>query len=140
MPPTFAYAMALLAYLALACVVWALAIVLAVPRETRPIAVRLAAGMAGSFPGVVLFQLLSVLIVAPILLAAGLITRVTARGGWIDAAMVGLAVMALAIFALASLAGFYVGWRAGWEIAAGRSARVLLVFRAVSRWMSASRA
>ncbi len=137
--------MVLIAYIALACIVWGLAILLAVPRATRPLASRVAAGMAGSFPGVFVFQALSAPVVALILLASGLVMSITARGGWIDVALIGLGVVALAIFALASLAGFYAGWRAGWEAAAGRSARVYLaghtilgvVFRVLRRWLPA---
>ena len=147
MPPTFAYAMALTAYIALACVVWGLSILLAGPRATRPVALRVAAAMAGSFPGVFLFQALSAPIVALILLSSGFVMSATARGGWIDAVLIGLGVIALGVFAVASLAGFYAGWRAGWEIAAGRSARAYLlghgilgvIFRVLGRWMPAFR-
>jgi hypothetical protein len=73
---------------------------------------------------------------------------VTGEGGWIDVVVVGLLLSALAIFALASLAGFYTGWRVGWEVAAGRSAWTFLfrcgilgiVFRAIGRWVPALRA
>lgn len=148
MPPTFAYAMALIAYVALAGVVWTVAILLAIPRGTRPVALRVAAGMAGSFPGVLLFQALSAPIVALILLSSGLVMSATSRGDWIDAVLIGLGVVALAIFAFASLVGFYVGWRAGWEVAAGRSVRVFLLsdsvlgvaFRLLARWVPALRA
>ncbi len=148
MPPTFVYAMALMAYIAVACFVWSVAVLLAVPRATRSFALRVAAGMAGSFPGVFVFQVLSAPIVALMLLASGLIMSVTARGWWIDAALIGVGLITLVLFAVASLAGFYVGWRAGWEVAAGRSARDFLrgqgilgvFFRALGKWVPALRA
>jgi hypothetical protein len=147
MPPTFAYAMALMAYIAVACIVWGVAVLLAIPRGTRCLAGRVAAGMAGSFPGVFLFQVLSAPIVAVILLTSGLIMSVTSRGGWIDAALLGMGIVALATFVFASVAGFYMGWRAGWEVAAGRSGRGFLrghsilggIFRALGRWVPALR-
>ena len=135
-------------YIAVACLVWGVAGLLAVPQATRPMALRVAAGMIGSFPGVFLFQVLSAPIVALILVASGLIMSVTSRGGWIDAALLGMGVIALAIFAFASLVGFYMGWRAGWEVAAGRSARGFLrghsilgaFFRVLGSWVPALRA
>ena len=57
MPPTFVYIIALMAYLAVACAVWGGTLVLAIFKPTRTSAKKIAAGMAGSFPGVFLFQL-----------------------------------------------------------------------------------
>ena len=131
MPPTFAYAVALAAYVALACVVWSVAIILAIPRGTRPVAKRIAAGMAGSFPGVLLFQLVSAPLAALILLSSGLVMAVTQRGGWVDAVLIGLGVIALGVVALASVVGFYTGWRTAWEWASGRSAREFLINHSV---------
>ena len=59
MPPYFVYVMALMVYIAIACAVWFVAVVLAFPRRTREFARRIAAGMAGSFPGVFLFQFIA---------------------------------------------------------------------------------
>ena len=64
MPPTFLYLLALIVYVAVACAVWMVAIVLAFSRRRRALAKKIAAGMAGSFPGVFIFQLISVLTVS----------------------------------------------------------------------------
>jgi hypothetical protein len=143
MPPTFVYALALTVYVAVACLVLGVAALFTIPRATRSVALRVAAGMVGSFPGVLLFQALSAPIVALMLLTSGLIMSITSRGGWIDAALIGVGLIALAVFTLASLAGFCVGWRTGWEVAAGRSVRTFLrehsilgpIFRALSRFV-----
>ena len=127
MPPTFVYILALMGYLAVACAVWLFAVVLAGPRQTGALAKRLAAGMAGSFPGVFLFQLLTAPIVAFVLLFVGGII-------WLfhpSDAIAGVLIVALALFTfgivtIASLLGFYVGWRAVWEFAAGLSVRAFV--------------
>jgi hypothetical protein len=87
MPPTFVYALALTVYVAVACLVLGVAALFTIPRATRSVALRVAAGMVGSFPGVLLFQALSAPIVALMLLTSGLIMSITSRGGWIDAAL-----------------------------------------------------
>lgn len=124
MPPTFVYIMALIGYFAVACAVWFVAVVLAIPQRTRSLAKRLAAGMAGSFPGVFLFQFLAAPLVALVLLLMGGIFWLFHPGDTGSAVLiVVLALLTLGIVAAASLLGFYAGWRAAWEFAAGRSPR-----------------
>lgn len=118
MPPTFAYIAALMVYLAVAALVWAIALCLALVPSKRPLARRLAAGMAGSFPGVFLFQILCAPIVA---LALLLISGVALLGRPPDVMIAFLVLLLISIPAVASLRGFYLGWRAAWEWAAGRS-------------------
>jgi hypothetical protein len=123
MPPTFAYIMALMLYIAAACVVWIVAIGLAFSPRTRTLGKKIAAGMAGSFPGVFLFQLISVPLFGLMLLA---IVGMSHFFRPPDVIIIILALFIIAIPAVASLLGFYTGWRVAWELAAGRSAREFL--------------
>jgi|GEM_PF-4657400 len=123
MPPTFAYILALMVYFAAACAVWMVAIFLAFSPRTRALAKKIAAGMAGSFPGVLLFQLISAPLFGLILLAIFGISHFFRPP---DVIIIFLALFIIAIPAVASLLGFYTGWRVAWELAAGRSAREFL--------------
>ena len=119
--------MALMLYIAAACVVWFVAVLLAIPRRTRALAKRIAAGMAGSFPGVFLFQVISAPMVALFLLMFAAIFAVfRPTGSWEVACFTGLFLGTVGLVAAASLLGFYAGWRIAWELAAGRSARTFL--------------
>lgn len=126
MPPTFVYAMALMCYLAVACVVWLIALILAVRPQTRTLARQLAVGMACSFPGVFVLQLLvAPVVVGVLLVVAGIFTVFDPRHGGQVILILAAALILFGIVAVASLLGFYTGWRAGWEFAAGRSVRTL---------------
>jgi hypothetical protein len=123
-PPTFAYFLALSAYLCFGAVALALAAALAVVPAARGMAKRFAGGVIGSYPGVFLFQVLSL----PVLLALGLLIWLLNRAfqsGSLVAAAVGLteALLLLGAFAAASLAGFVTGWSVGAEVATGMSIR-----------------
>jgi hypothetical protein len=127
MPPTFLYILALMLYIAVACVVWIVAIGLAFSQRRRALAKKIAAGMAGSFPGVFLFQLISAPLVALILLTVAGISHFGQPPDIIIAILAPLIVLfIICIPAVASLLGFYTGWRVAWELAAGRSAREFL--------------
>jgi hypothetical protein len=123
MPPTFAYVLALVAYLLFACVVWSVAIVLALFQRTRAFAKKMAAAMAGSFPGVFIFQIMSAPLVALTLL---MLVGVSHLFHPPEVLIVILAFFILSIPTVASLLGFYAGWRVAWELATGRSARASL--------------
>ena len=123
MPPTFAYILALMVYIAAACAVWIVAIVLAFSPRTRALAKKIAAAMAGSFPGVFLLQLVSAPLLAVILLTIAGISHFFRPP---DVIIIVLALFIISIPAVASLLGFYTGWRVAWELAAGRSAREFL--------------
>jgi hypothetical protein len=64
MPPTFLYLMAFIAWVGLAVLVWAVAVVLAVLPRSRRTGFRLALAMAFTFPAVIGYQLLAAPIVA----------------------------------------------------------------------------
>src|SRR5436190_23653671 len=109
MPPYFPYILALSVYAALAGCVLMIAAGLAIPRQTRSFAKRLAAGICGSFPGVFLFQILA----APVVVLALLLMFVTHAvvhpvGSWEGVMIVGFALLMFGIVGIASLAGFYI--------------------------------
>jgi hypothetical protein len=127
MPPTFLYILALMVYFVAACAVWTVAVILAFSHRRRALAKKIAAGMAGSFPGVFLFQLITAPLVALILLTLVAISHLGQPPDIIIAVMAPLIVLSIVgIPAVASLLGFYTGWRVAWELAAGRSAREFL--------------
>jgi hypothetical protein len=113
MPPTFLYLLALMVYFVAACAVWTVAVILAFSHRRRALAKKIAAGMAGSFPGVFLFQIITTPLVALILLTIAGISHLGQPPNII-------------IAVIASLLGFYTGWRVAWELAAGRSTREFL--------------
>ncbi len=123
MPPTFPYIIALMVYFAVAGVVWTVALFLSLEPSMRPLAKRLAAGMAGSFPGVFLFQLLCVPVLALVFLLLHGLALVGRPPALI---LVAIALFVISIPVAASLRGFYVGWRVAWEWAAGRSPRAFV--------------
>lgn len=71
MPPFFAFAMFFVSYVGLASMVWLIAALLALPRRTRSLGKKIAAGMAGSFPGVFLFQIVAAPVVLVGFMAVG---------------------------------------------------------------------
>jgi hypothetical protein len=114
-------------YVAVACAVWMVAILLAFSRRKRALAKKIAADMAGSFPGVFIFQFISALPVALILLTIFSISHLGQPPDAIIAILApSLVLFIIGIPTLASLIGFYAGWRVAWELAAGRSARGFL--------------
>jgi hypothetical protein len=127
MPPTFLYILALMVYFVAACAVWTVAVILAFSHRRRALAKKIAAGMAGLFPGVFLFQLITAPLVALILLTVAGISHLGQPPDIIIAVIAPLVVLfIIGIPVVASLLGFYTGWRVAWELAAGRSARELL--------------
>ncbi len=127
MPPTFPYILALFAYVALAGCGLTVAAALAVVPKTRRVAKKLAAGIFGSFPGVFLFQILAAPAVAMLLLLMFASAAAVSPGGMVQGVLiVGFAFLMFCLFGLASVAGFYTGFRAAWELASGRSPREFL--------------
>lgn len=118
MPALAAYFAGWLLYLMVAMGVWIVSGILALNSRTQPLATRLAAGMAGSFPGVFLAQLVS----GPPLVAMMILGMVL--GGLLkDDGSVGIpcVLVGMVVFASASLVGFCTGWALAWRVASGRS-------------------
>jgi asparagine N-glycosylation enzyme membrane subunit Stt3 len=120
MLPTVLVMIAAMVYAAVACVVWFTALVLAIPRRTRPLAGKIAAGMAGTFPGVLVFLCLSAPIAVVALVVAGLTSRYIHP---LDTVMPLFLFGVMSILVIAAILGFYTGWRFAWQLLSGRSAR-----------------
>jgi hypothetical protein len=133
----------------LALLVWCAAGVMLFAPRTRPTARSLALAMAGTFPGVFLFQLLAAPVVITILLGMhvfwktlepGLSTK-TENPLVIVGSIIGM-YLVLGIMAGMSLAGFCEGWRIGWAWAKGRRFRDVveegLLARLAKRFMQRS--
>lgn len=119
----YSYLFAMTAYLAVACAVWMLALLLSLFPATRAFAKRSAAGVAGSFPGLLLSQLLCAPVVGGVLL---LFKDVIGLERLSDAGRDAVAFSAVIVPALAAGWSFVAGWRAAWAWAAGRSWRLSL--------------
>lgn len=151
MPATFLYLMAFMIWMALAVLVWLVAGVLFFARRTRPVGRSLALAMAGTFPGVFLFQLLAAPVVILILVAMHVLWKAAEPGASaatdnpvvIAGSIVG-AFLASGIVLGVSVAGFCEGWRIGWTYGQGRGLRDAvedgLFARAVRRFMRLERA
>lgn len=117
-------------WLAVAFLVWLLAAVAFVFRQTRPYAWPLALAMAGTFPGVFLFQIVAAPVVFVVLIAVWLVWHALEPGATnttnspvVIALSLAVAFAVLAFFFGMSLAGFYEGWRTGWLTAKGQNWR-----------------
>jgi hypothetical protein len=120
MPPWFPYLMALSAYIAAAAAVWVICILLAILPPTRRLARRLAMSMLASFPGVFLFQLLAFPFCLALLLLAAAVSRLLGPESTLAGRLVVPAFFAImALFAAASLCGFYAGWTVAWRVGGG---------------------
>ena len=114
------YIAAVALHLVVALVVWSGTALLALFTSQRPLAKRLAAAMAGSFPGVLLSQILCAPLVAAMVAASIRLADLHGPPGWaVDA----LAYASVAVPTVAGLWGFAVGWRTAWAWAAGHAWR-----------------
>jgi hypothetical protein len=133
MPPTFLYMLALGLWLCIAAFVWAAAIISLIIPATRQWAGPLASAMVGTFPGVLLAQVIT-LPLAACLFGIGLLAVHLAELG-AGQATTNLVTIRLTIAVILgdafligamSLLGFCEGWRAGWLLAKGRRVRHIM--------------
>jgi len=121
--PIFVYFFAWLAYVCLGGLGLVLCFAYMLSPSHRQIAKQLAGGIIGSFPGVFIFQVMSV----PLILAAVfLILGFNQVAGELDemshTIFAGFFLLStIGLFAGASITGFLVGWRVGYRIACGES-------------------
>jgi len=125
MPPTFGYIVLLFAYLLAGGIGLGICLLLALFPPTRQVAARLAGGIVGSFPGVILFQVLAIPALIVMFAIFWLVLRLLGPLDGLAQIVWNVSVIAsmLGMFALSSAAGFAVGWRVGARRATGMSFR-----------------
>ncbi|WP_124950088.1 hypothetical protein [Sulfuriferula thiophila] len=138
-----AYFTILFIYVCIACIAVALCLIVAVSSSRRNIAKRIAGGIVGSFPGVFLFQALSMpFVIAALLLCLGLNQVIGELSGASQVIYATLALLStFGLFTVASITGFIVGWGVGYRVASGialktaiQSSRVLAYPLHLTRW------
>jgi hypothetical protein len=131
--PIFAYVMIFGLWLFCACLVWLAAALMSPWRRARPTARSLGLAMAGTFPAVLLYQMLAAPIVLAILFTVWLFWKVVepgpstvaTSGVVIVVSFVG-AISAFTVVLAMSLVGFYEGWRIGWACGKGQRLREVI--------------
>ncbi len=121
MPPTFAFVMLWGAYLAAAAASILVCLAASVLPAWRPFALRVAGGIAGSIPGVMILQALAVPVLALVFALFWVVSRLI---GPLDGAAqiawnVTVIIAFLAIPSILSVVGFIVGWGVGVRMARG---------------------
>lgn len=125
--------MALMVWVPIALLVWGIAGMMALLGKKRGTARSLALAMAGTFPGVIVYQCVAAPIVAAILLGIHFVWKTMEPGDStmthnplvIAVSLLG-ALSAFGITLGLSVVGFYEGWRLGWNFRRGKSFRELL--------------
>jgi len=137
MPPTFAYAMCLMLYLAGMVVALVFCAVLLLFPSTRRFALRFAAAVVGSLPGVLLFQFV-IAIPLGVLLAVVLWSYSLFHSPDTARWFIGIPTILIMFVSVsaASLLGCYTGGHIGWRLAASTPLRVVLADEPVSRFAS----
>jgi hypothetical protein len=133
MPPTFVYLMFLILWVACAGLVWLAAGLMFLGRNTRRLAKPLCFAMAGTFPFVFAYQIAAAPLVAALLLLGWALWKIleagtssTTENPVIIIVSIGAALLSSGVVLLASLTGFYEGWRTGWACGSGRVLRDVL--------------
>jgi hypothetical protein len=141
MSPIFGYVMLFLFWASLAALIWLVAAVLLLRRHTRRIGRCLFLAMAGTFPGVLLYQLAAAPVVIAVLGLAGIFWRIVEPGATgqtsnpvVEAVSMVAALFVICFAILMSIIGFYEGWRIGWACGSGRPLRSLVESTAPVRW------
>jgi len=113
--------------------VWFAAACLFIVPQTRSLARSLSLAMAGTFPGVFIFQLVAAPVAFAVLLVAWLVWRLiepgnatTTENPIVIGTSIAVILIDLLIVGGMSLLGFYEGWRAAWLISKGRRWRAAI--------------
>ncbi|MGZ3158041.1 MAG: hypothetical protein ACXU7H_03065 [Burkholderiaceae bacterium] len=124
----FAYLALLFVYICVASLGLLFCLALATSSTKRKIAKKVAGGIIGSFPGVFLFQILSIPLVASAVLLFLSLNQVVGELHGVSQVIYSLIalVFTLGLFAAASVVGFFVGWGVGYRVASGASLRTAL--------------
>lgn len=130
--PTFIYLEALLVWIAIACLVWLLAGVMALNRGTRRKGLSLALAMTATFPSVFLFHAVAAPLIAAMIVGvawlsgfldpASKVTHTTTNG-LVIAMSIGSFLLAFVTMLAVSIIGFLEGWLLGWRCAHGEHFR-----------------
>jgi hypothetical protein len=133
MPPTFVYLLFFVVWLALACIVWTAGGVMLLSPRTRRLSRPLCLAMAGTFPFVLVYQVLAAPVVAIVLIVGWALWKLLEPGSSsmtqnpvVIAVSIGVVFFSFALMLTASLAGFYDGWFIGWKCGGGHKFRYAL--------------
>ena len=137
MPPTFAYAMCLMLYLAGMVIALVLCAVLLLFPSTRRFAIRFAAAVVGSLPGVLLFQFVVAIplgVLLAVVLESYTLFHASDTAQWI----IGIPTIIIMFVSVlgASLLGCYTGGHIGWRLATPAPWRVVIAEEPVFRFAS----
>lgn len=138
MPPVFGYAMMLLTYVMAGAVGLAVCLVLAIFPPLRTGARRTAGGIIGSFPGVFLFQVLTLPLLALVLFVLWCVSQILGHLDgipqeiWIAMIMT----LTLGVSVGASILGFVMGWGVGARIATGMPVKGALKSSRILKWVA----
>jgi hypothetical protein len=127
MPPTFAYVMCLMAYLAAMLIALVLCIPLFLVPSKRRLALRLSLAILASLPGLLVFQFVVGLALGVLLLAVLSFYAVFHPPDWVQW-IVGIPTILIMFVSLvaASLWGCYTGGRIGWDMGGGKPFRTTI--------------
>lgn len=127
MLPTFLYLLGFMVWILGACLVWLAAGLLSLRKRTRFLSRPLCLAMAMTFPLVFVYQVVVAPLVAGLLLVAWALwkilepgTSTTTQNPLVIGISIAMAFLSFGAMLIASLAGFYEGWRAGWACGKGR--------------------
>ena len=137
MPPTFAYAMCLMLYLVGMVAALCVCAVLLLFPSTRQFALRFAAAVVGSLPGILLFQFVVAIplgVLLALVLGSYSLFHLSDTMHWIIGIPT-IIIMFLGVLG-ASLLGCYTGGHIAWRLAAFTSWRVIVAEEPVFRFFS----
>lgn len=127
MPPTIFIYLLFVTWIPSALLVWAAALLLLLSARTRRFAKPLCLAMTGTFPFVFLYQALTALPVAMVLLCWWLLWRLLephppaiTTNPLVIFTSICVGFFTLGSMLLATLSGFYDGWRTGWRWGEGQ--------------------
>jgi hypothetical protein len=136
MSPLFAYILIFLLWMLLASLTWLVAGAMCFVKRTRATGRCLAHAVAGSFPGVFVYQAAAAPIVALLLLVVRILWKLLEPGPSsmtkspvVIVASIFTAFASITLVAAMSLFGFLEGWRIGWAVGQGQKLSDLIAIR-----------
>jgi hypothetical protein len=126
------YMSALAVWVLVACIIWCAAGIMFLAPRTRSSAWPMSLAMASTFPFVFAYQIMALPAVIVMLLFAAALSWLIEPGASTtqNPVIIGVAILvalgSVIIVLVASVVGFFDGWRAGWRLAGGRSIKETL--------------